>query len=209
MTFSTRVDLSDRQELALTVAMQAALVAILLFGAVGGNPRVALNAAGALVVSVLPAILRRESRLRIDVVLLLWLTVAALLHAIGVLGPYRNVFWWDYLTHAVSASIFVGVAYAVVLAQERSHEADSLPEPFRSVYMFLLVVAMGVLWEVLEFALTEVSKVTGGKSALIVFGVQDVVTDLLFSIVGGVLVLLWGRRYFHDLSRALARRFAD
>lgn len=209
MTLPIEVDPSDRQELALTVALQLALVGVFAVGVVAGNGRVVINALGALVVSVLPAIVRREWHLRIDVGLMLWLTVAALLHAIGVLGPYRNVFWWDYLTHAVSASIFVGIAYAVVVAQERYHEEDSLPEPFRSVYLFLLVVAMGVLWEVLEFVLTQVSKLTGGKSALIVFGVQDVVTDLLFSIVGGTLIVLWGRRYFHDLSLKLTRRFAD
>lgn len=209
MTSPIQVDPSDRLEFALIVALQLALVGVFAVGVVAGNGRVVINALGALVVSVLPAIVRREWHLRINIGLMLWLTVAALLHAIGVLGPYRNVFWWDYLTHAVSASIFVGIAYAVVVAQERYHEEDSLPEPFRSVYLFLLVVAMGVLWEVLEFALTQVSKLTGGKSALIVFGVQDVVTDLLFSIVGGTLIVLWGRRYFHDLSLKLTRRFAD
>lgn len=209
MATHTQLGLSDREELALTVALQLLLVGLIGFGLVTGNYRVVVNAIAALVVSLLPAIIRREWHLRIDVGLMLWLTAATVFHAIGILGPYRNVIWWDYATHALSASIFVGIAYAVITAQERYHDAVSLPEPFRSAYLFLLAVAMGVLWEVVEFTMTQVSKLTGGKSALIVFGVDDIVTDLLFTAVGGVLVVLWGRGYFRDLSRNLARVFAD
>lgn len=47
----------------------------------------------------------------------------------------------------------------------------------------MFVLAAGIFWEVLEFAL-------GGL--VTVYGIDDIVTDLLFNGVGAILVALWG-----------------
>ena len=185
--------------------MQLALVGVSLFGAVTGRPSVAVNAAGALVVTALPALIRREIGLRMDPGLVLWLTVAVLLHAIGILGPYRGTWWWDYLTHAFSASILAGIGYAIVSSIDRHSDGVELPEPALTVVLFLLVVALGVLWEILEFAVTRASEALGAPTPLIVFGPADIVTDIVFTTVGGLLVVLWGRGHFRPLARKLDR----
>jgi hypothetical protein len=203
VTLPNVVELTDEQELHLTRLLQLVLLGILAYGVVTLNLSVAINAAAALVVTVLPTLIRREFGLYIDVELVLWLTLAVLFHTVGILGPYRTTPWWDVLTHALSAAIVAGIAYAVVLAIDRHSDSIHLPEPFFSAFLFLLVVAFAVLWEVLEFVVSRTSEAMGVESALIVFGVTDIVKDVFFSAVGGLLVVLWGRQYFRGLARRL------
>lgn len=179
------------------------LLGIVLFGALTSRYSVVINASGALLVTVLPALIRREVGLRIDPGIVLWLTAAVVLHAVGILGPYRNVGWWDYLTHAFSASILAGIAYAVVRSIDRHSDRIHLPEPFLTAFLFLFVVALAVFWELLEFAATLASEALGTESPLIIFGVSDIITDLAFSAIGGLLVVLWGRGHFRTLAAKL------
>lgn len=205
MTLSDRLDLSDAQEAVLTRVLQAGLLALTGYGVVAGRMDVAVNAAGSLGVTFLPALLRRETGVRMDVGIVLWLAVATTTHAVGILGPYRNVWWYDHVTHALSASIIAGVAYATVDALDRSREDVHLPEPYRSLVLFTFVLATAVLWEVMEFSATQLSMAFGADSSvLVIFGPQDIITDIVYSAVGGLVVVLWGRGYFHDLSRKLS-----
>lgn len=206
MTISDRLDLSDAQEATLTRVLRLGLVALTGYGVVVGRVDVAVNAAGSLGVTFLPALLRREAGVGMDVGLVLWLTVATTTHAAGVLGPYRTVWWYDHLTHALSASIVAGVAYATVDAIDRSRDDVHLPEPYRSGVLVAFVLATAVVWEVLEFGASRLSGLLGGgPPVLIVFGPLDIVTDLVYSAVGGLVVVIWGRGYFRRLSRKLSR----
>ena len=206
MTLADRLDLGDAREAALTRALQAGLLGLAVYGVIAGRAGVSVNAVGALAVTLLPALLQREAGVRTDFGLVLWLTVAAALHAVGILGPYTNVWWWDHLTHALSASVVAGVAYATVDALDRSQEAINLPEPYRSGVLFAFVLATAVLWEVVEFGATQLSMVFGAKnSVLVIFGPKDIVTDIVYSAAGGLVVISWGRGYFRDLSRKLSR----
>lgn len=205
MTLSDRLGLSDRQEALLTRALQVGLVALTGYGVATGRLAVAVNAAGSLGVTFLPALLRREVGVRMDVGLVLWLAVATAAHAVGILGPYRNVWWYDHVTHALSASIVAGVAYATVDALDRSREDVHLPEPYRSLVLFAFVLATAVLWEVVEFGASRLTPLLGGEPVLIVFGPGDIVTDLVYSAAGGLVVVTWGRGHFRQLSRKLSR----
>lgn len=205
MTISDRVGLNDSQEGALTRALQVGLVALMGYGVVSGRLDVAVNATGSLAVTFLPVFLRREAGVRMDVGLVLWLTVATSSHAAGILGPYHDVWWYDHVTHALSASIVAGVAYAAVDALDRSRDDIHLPEPYRSVVLFAFVLATAVLWEVMEFAVTQLSMAFGASSMLVIFGPKDIIGDIVYSGAGGLVVVLWGRGYFRGLSRKLSR----
>lgn len=205
MTLSDRLGLSDAQEALLTRALQAGLLALTGYGVVAGRVDVAVNAGGALGVTFLPALLRRESGVRMDVGLVLWLALATAAHAVGILGPYRNVWWYDHLTHALTASIVAGAGYAAVDALDRSRDDVHVPEPYRSVVLFAFVLATAVLWEVMEFAVTQISQAFGASSMLVIFGPEDIISDVVYSGAGGLVVVLWGRGYFRQLSRKLSR----
>jgi hypothetical protein len=73
--------------------MQAGLVAIATAGVVLGEPSVAVNALGGLLVTFVPAYLSRDLRLPMAADVTLWVTGAAFLHAVGV--------YWELLEYAV------------------------------------------------------------------------------------------------------------
>lgn len=209
MSLRARFELSDRAEEALARLLQLVLFALFVFGVVRGDVGVAFNASAALLVSRAPSFIRRETGLTIDVSLVLLITVAAALHALGTLGPYRTLWWWDYLTHALSAFTVTGIAYAVVVSVDRHANGVSLPQPFLSLVLVLFSVAAAVLWEVVEFAATKIAAVAGTRSVLIVFGVSDIATDIVFTTLGGVVVALGGTSYFRSLARTLVGRRPD
>lgn len=207
MTVSDAMGFTDIQEAVMTRVLQAGLIGLTLYGVSAGRADIAVNAGVSLGVTLLPALLRRETGVRMDIGLVLWLTVAVSVHAVGILGFYRDVWWYDHVTHALTTSIIAGVAYATLDAVDRSYEDLHLPEPYRSGTLFTFVLATTVLWEVLEFSVTQVSMAFGADSSmLVVFGPVDIVTDIVYSAVGGLVVVLWEREYFRTFSRKLSLR---
>jgi hypothetical protein len=196
----------------LSRAMQIVLVGLVFIGLDRGNVGIVANSAIALGVTYLPATLERDYHIPMDTGLTLWITTAVFLHALGTVGLpgsqfsfYQTVWWWDHLTHALSASVVAAAGYATVRAIDLHTEQVYLPPQFTFVFILLFVVAFGVLWEVLEFAVGGLASLLGGDAVLTQYGLEDTLLDLVFDIVGGVLVAIWGTAYLGDVVGALAR----
>jgi hypothetical protein len=206
MTLGEAIGLDDDREQLLVRILQAVLASIAGYGLITLRPELVLNAVVPLAVTVLPAALRREYDYAMDAGLVLLITVASVLHALGSLGLYVAYPWYDEVTHTVSAVLVAGIGYAVLTALERHSGEISLPPKLRGVFILVFVLAGGVLWEVFEFGAIWVSGVLGVTSPVQVFGIDDVVTDMVFNAVGAVLVAIWGTGYFDDLVPFLERR---
>ncbi|NEU57889.1 hypothetical protein [Halorussus sp. MSC15.2] len=182
--------LSDARERLAVHLLQAGLVAIAAYGLLSGEMGVAVNAVVALAVTFVPALLRRDACVSMDVSYVLWLAVAVFLHAVGMLGPYQNVPWYDAVTHALSASIVAGAGYATVETIHRNSERTTLPEELQFVFVFIFVMAFGVLWEIIEFGAELLAGFVGAK-VLVQYGLDDIVNDLVFNQVGALVVAGW------------------
>ena len=165
----------------------------------------ALNAGIPLLVTFLPAILRREYSYTMDAGLVLLLSVAVFLHAIGSLGLYVRYSWYDEITHTVSAVLVAGIGYATLTALERHSSEIDLPPKLRGVFILVFVLAFSVAWEVFEFGAVWISQLFGISSPVQVFGIDDIVTDMIFNVVGGIIVAVWGTKYFDDIVPFLGR----
>jgi hypothetical protein len=194
-------------EIWLVRGLQFALVGVVLYGAASLQFELAFNAAVPLAVTFLPAVLRREYDYTMDARLVLLVTVAVFLHALGSLGFYVQYSWYDEVTHTVSAVLVAGIAYATVVALERHSSAVDLSANVRGAFILVFVLAFGVLWEVFEFGAVWFSRGLGVKSPVQVFGIDDIVTDMIFNLVGGLLVAVLGTGYFDDLVPFLRRLF--
>ena len=75
------------------------------------------------------------------------------------------------------------------------------------IIILLFVLAFGVLWELLEFALGIAAGALGMQAVLTQYGATDTLKDLLFNSIGGLIVAFWGGIYLSDLSTSLAARF--
>ena len=206
MTLADTLQLADSHERTLVRILQLALVGILGYGLATFQLELALNAGVPLGVTFLPAILRREYSYTMDAGLVLLISVAVFLHALGSLGLYTRYSWYDEITHTVSAVLIAGIGYAVLTALERHSGAIDLPSKLRGVFILVFVLAFGVIWEVFEFGAVWISQTVGVTSPVRVFGIDDIVTDMVFNLVGAILVAVWGTGYFEDFVPFLRRR---
>ena len=197
MTVGDALGLSDSQERLITRVLQVVLVGLLVYNLVTAQLEAAVTVGLALAVTLLPALLRREYGYSMDAGLVLWITVAIILHTAGTLGLYKHYQWYDEVTHTVSATIIAGLGYASFRALELHSEDIDVPSEFRAVFIVVFVLAAGIFWEVLEFAL-------GGLVP--VYGIDDIVTDLIFNAVGAVIVAVWGTGYVTGLVRFIKER---
>jgi hypothetical protein len=208
-----QLGISAERQQQISRAMQLMLVGFLFIGLDRRSLGIVVNAAVALGVTYLPAIIERDYKIPMDAGLTLWITVAVFLHALGTVGIpgteldsfYRNVGWWDHLTHTLSSSVVAAAGYATVRAIDVHSEEIYLPPRFMFVFILLFTVAFGVFWEVIEFAVGGLGAVVGG-SILTQYGLEDTMLDLLFDTLGGVIVAVWGTAYLTDVVGALTRR---
>ncbi|MFB6131497.1 MAG: hypothetical protein ABEJ28_11840 [Salinigranum sp.] len=195
--------------------LQVLMALIFAAGLYYGNAGVAVNAGIGLVVTFLPGILERRYDLTMSVGIVLWITLAMFLHALGTLplpglgflSPYKAVWWWDHMTHALSSSLVAGAAYATTRALEEHTEYVNMPPKFTFVYLLVFVMAFGVVWELLEFYIGVVAGAFGTAKVLTQYGLDDTVLDLVYNTLGGLLVAIFGTAHLSGLSGQLADQF--
>lgn len=207
MRLRDRLGFSVERQRQAAYLMELGLVGIVFVGLDRGNTGIVVNAGVALAVTQLPPLLERDYGFAMDPGLVLWITTAVFLHAVGTLGPYQDIWWWDHLTHALSSSLVAGAGYAFVRAVDEHVTGVRFPPAFTFVYILQVVLAFGILWELLEFAIGGAATLAGVGSVLTQYGLHDTMLDLVFDTVGGVLVAVWGTVYLTGVSGALARHF--
>ncbi|UPV98829.1 hypothetical protein M0R88_09820 [Halorussus gelatinilyticus] len=180
--------LNEERERWLVRLLQAGLAGLVVYGLSRGKTGVAVNAAVSLGVTFVPAVLRRDAGISLDVSYVLWISTAVFVHAAGFLGPYRNVPWYDSVAHALSASIVAGAGYATVKAIDRESDRTTLPSELQFAFILVFVMAFRVLWEILEFGTEQLAATLGGKALLVQYGLDDVILDLVFNQVGALAV---------------------
>lgn len=191
-----------------TRGLQAGIVGLLVVGVVLRNLGVVVNALFALAATFMPVLLTRDWEETFDPRLTLYLSLAAFLHTVGMVGPYTTVPWWDHLTHTLSATVVAGVGYAVIRAFDEYSDAVEFPPRFLFVFVFLFTLALGVGWEVLEFAARSVSDALGVGAVLVQYGLEDTLADLAFDALGAAIVALLGRSTLESLAESIRHHLA-
>ncbi len=193
--------------------MQIILIGLIFIGLDRPNFGIVVNASVSLGVTYLPALLERDYRIPMDAGLTLWISSAAFFHALGTVGVpgtetsfYAGIWWWDHFTHALSSSVVAAAGYATVRAVDEHTTAIYLPPRFMFVFILLFVLAFGVFWEVIEFAISGVATLAGTGSVLTQYGLEDTLLDLVFDAIGGVVVAIWGTAHLTDVVGALQQR---
>ena len=131
--------------------------------------------------TIFPALLRREYGYTMDPGLVLWIATAVFLHTLGSIGLYGPYQWYDEVTHTVSATVIAAVGYSLFRALELHSDEIAVPDAFRGLFIVVFVLSAAIVWEVVEFAF-------GGYFT--VYGIDDIVTDMVANVAGAVLVAL-------------------
>ena len=213
MRLRDRLGISERRQRQLTRAMEIGLVGMFVLGLLQGNTTVIVNTLLALAVARLPGVLQRDYGIPMDAGLTLWITTAVFLHAFGGVGlpwtslsPYQSLWWYDHVTHGLSASVVAAVGYATARALDVHSEDVSFPSEFMVVFIFLFVLAFGVLWEVIEFSVSSLSALVGSGTVLTQYGLEDTMLDLIFDTIGAAVVAVWGGARLGGVVDAIVAR---
>ena len=175
--------------------MQAAMVAVALAGIISDNLTWVPAAVLSLLVSLVPSILRRDLKLVLPFELNFWIVLALFLHVIGgVSGLYDKVTGWDHITHAMSSSLIAALGFVVVVAIDKYVESIHLPRPFLAAFIIMFTMAMGVLWEIMEYS----NDVLTGSH--LQYGLTDTMLDLLFDGFAGFIVGIAGAHYLVNVT---------
>ncbi|WP_254763828.1 hypothetical protein [Natrinema marinum] len=169
-----------------------AILAVFVVGVRRRNPGAVVNAVVALAATYLPGVAERRYDIEFQAWQRVYLQSAMLTHAVGMLGPYDDVWWWDHLTHTHSATLLGGAVFAA--ARRRGRD----PRP----RVVAIVAVAGVLWEIGEYVVHTVADWVGLEPLLVTYGRADTLFDLVFDLVGALLVLVFGDRVLGNLEPA-------
>jgi xanthosine utilization system XapX-like protein len=187
--------MSNRCSQVLERASRYALLAVSAIGLRQRDPGAVVNGALSFVGTYLPSIVERRFGVELRPWQRVYVAAAMVNHSVGMLGPYDDVWWWDHLTHTHSATLLGGVVFAV--ARRRGRD----PGP----RVVAVVVCAGVLWEVAEYAIHATARRLGVEPVLVTYGRSDTLFDLLFDLVGALLVVVLGDYLLDNLAEPSER----
>jgi uncharacterized membrane protein YjdF len=194
---------SVRNQRRITRLVQFVLLAIAGYGIVADQPKAIVNGGVALVVTFMPALLERNYEIPLDPWLGTWLAVAVFLHTLGSAGLYGQIGWWDHLTHAMSASLVASAGYIAARAIDLHDDDIHIPHRFAFVYILVVVLAFGVIWELFEYGLDLLAAETGATMPLAQHGLDDTVRDLMFNSLGALAVAAFGQAHLTNVAETL------
>ena len=165
------------------------------------NEAAVVNTAGALAVTLLPVSVEflLGPPVTFTPLLTYWAGVASVLHCLGMLGLYDRINVWDHLTHTVSAALATAVLYGGLLSM------GGLTRPDAALATLVVLLGLGVLWEAVELLFRELGERFGIEPVLIHYGWRDTAFDLVFDVVGAVLVLAVDVRLFVSVFETLEK----
>lgn len=190
------------------LVVEAPLVALLYASYRRENGAALVNSLAGVVVTATPAAVEFTlgalgvAKVSFTPLLTLWTGVANVLHGLGMLGYYESVRWWDHLTHALSAALVTALVYAGLLVQ-----VGSTPDGSRlglAAAALAVVLVLSLVWEVAEVVMRSLGRWYGVEPVLVYYGRRDTAFDLVFDVVGAVLVLAVDLRLFVPVFEQLA-----
>lgn len=132
--------------------------------------------------------------------LVLWVALAGFVHSLGMLGPYDTIWWWDILTHALSAALLTALLYAAVLTVAAG-PTPGAPEGTVFVLTVGLALAAGILWELIELLARDIAHRYDIEPVLVHYGWQDTAGDILVDLGAAVVVVGLDLRVFVRFAR--------
>ena len=139
---------------------------------------------------LLPFLLRHMKLITLPSPLVLMIEASIFLHAYGVLFlQYDSIVVWDTLTHTVSSvTVAFCVLFTLMMVSVYDHRVSITPF-WMAFFVFIVMMTMGVYWEVFELVVDELTGTTMQYSP------WDTVRDLACDALGGLLVSIYA--YFY------------
>jgi len=122
---------------------------------------------------------------------------------------YNRFWWWDFTLHACSGLLLgiLGFLHVYVMNEIRRIDLHLQPS-FVAWFAFLFAVAIGVIWEVLEFAMDSIIGTTTQKPKFgDPSGLTDTMWDLILDILGAGVISIYGWYYLRNPEQSFIDRW--
>lgn len=141
---------------------------------------------------LLPMALRRFHILTLPTWFVVLIEVAIFFHAYGVLlMNYDFLVYYDTLTHTLSSCVISVCVYLTLFFLQRTNSGVRLGAGLLALFVFLIMMSFGSLWEVLEYV---VDQSTGTHMQYSPFDtVRDMLANAFGSVLGSALMFLYVR----------------
>jgi hypothetical protein len=162
----------------------------------------------ALIVSLVPTILKRNYQITLPLVLEILITVALILHVGGgLLGAY-SIPQYDSLTHFVSSFLVAFIAFVIIYILDEYWDGLNMDKYAMAFVVVIATIAMGVVWEINEW-ITDIVFGTYEQ-----WGYNDSVKDLFIDALAGILMAVVGvamikRGRFDELTEELGKQIDE
>ena len=159
----------------------------------------------ALIVSLIPTILKRNYQITLPLVLEILITIALILHiGGGLLGAYR-IPDYDTLTHFVSSFLVAFLAFVIIYILDEYWDGLKMDKYAMAFVVVIATIAMGVIWEFNEW----ITDIIFGTSEQ--WGYTDTLKDLFIDTVAGIVMAVIGvsmikRGSFDELTEDLGEQ---
>ncbi|WP_436348791.1 hypothetical protein [Natronorubrum sp. FCH18a] len=174
--------------------LQIGIVAGLVAGLRRRDPSVIVNGVLSLTFASLPQYFERRYDVHFRPWQRGWISTAALVHTLGMLGPYDRVWWWDHLAHTLS-----GVVVADVMYRSDDEAESRFSGRSRPTFITIITLGFGFVWEVLEYVVHAFGDRVGFEPLLVHYGRLDAAGDLVFDLLGAALVVRFGRERLSNI----------
>ncbi len=186
---------SEQLYRSITLLVRVALLTAVAIATWRGSWETAFASAGVLLVTYLPRLLEKSMRFYIPTELQLAGTL--LIYATLFLGEieqfYQKYAWWDLVAHTGSAIVFGVIGFMILYFMTRAGKVAARPITI-AIFSFCFAVAIGTLWEILEFAADQFLGTNMQKSGLV-----DTMTDLAVNSLGALYASALGYFYLRGV----------
>ena len=140
----------------------------------------------ALIVSLIPTILKRNYQITLPLVLDILITVALILHVGGgLLGAY-GISHYDTLTHFVSSFLIAFIAFVIIFILDEYWDGLKMDKYAMAFVVIITTISIGVIWEFNEW----IADLVFGTSEQ--WGYTDTLKDLFIDTIAGVFMAFIG-----------------
>lgn len=156
-----------------------------------------------LFLTYLPTIISR--RFKIGFPIEFELAIIIFIYASLYLGEVKNYYirfwWWDIFLHGFSAMIMASIGFSLTYILNKEKQISLKMSPgFVGIFSFSFALAIGGLWEIIEFCLDRTLGWNMQKSGLV-----DTMTDLMVDTAGALIVSYFGYLYITGKSKVFRR----
>ncbi|NKE38069.1 hypothetical protein GWG54_20200 [Natronococcus sp. JC468] len=193
----------DGSERTANLGLQLVIVTALVEGVRQRDPSVIVNGIVSLLFAAIPRYLENRYGARFHPWQRVWVSVAALVHTLGMLGPYDRIWWWDHLAHTLSGVVVAGATDIAFQAEaEKGTRGNSLPKS-RPAVIAGVTLGFGILWEIFEYVIHAIGDRKGFEPLLVHYGRLDAIGDIIFDLLGAGLVVLFGRDALSNVTASI------